>query len=278
MRPETKTNNIDSTSLNSPPIQTINVLEFAKRTFPHVSDAEKTDFIHNTNAMSGIPLEKSTIADYFIKNKNIEPAITGQINALRLAAHFATIPTTVPNKYCTQYNFDEFFPWFRKINLNILGDYVQNGTLYRYNRCEQDMNEIQSYRRYDIETFYGITPRPIKIRSLLAESFNAYISVYKKYIVHLDNPRMLERSDYEDLEIAIRRLVIDVCTIKPFMDGNNRTSRILENILRLNVGLPFHTFSATDFTQPIKDRYRAYYRKYAPASLADGAPDCKIVV
>ena len=260
------------------PTSVINVLEYTKRTFPHVTDEEKTDFIHRTNEMSGLPLVKSDIADYFIQNKNKEPAITGQIAAIKLALNFAPRPDLIPNTKVSEIDFDAKYPWFRKINLNILGDYVDRGTLYLFNRCEQTIYEIQSYRKYDIETFFGVPPRPIKIRMLLAEAFHNYATVYNKYRTHFDNPRMLDRACYDDLENAIRRLTVNVCTIKPVMDGNNRTARILENLLRLNIGLPFYTFTNDDLTGPIRDRYRSYYRKYSPLSMPGGSPDHKITL
>lgn len=261
-----------------PPPANILVQDLCVRTFPHISDEDKVNFVHRTNEMSGIPLQKSEIADYFLVDKRANPAISGQVAALRLVLHFATRNDLIPNESTTASNLDRQFPWFRKINLNVLGDYVDSGTLYLYNRAEQSLDDIQSYRNYDILTVVGIAPYPLRIRQLLADAFNRYRTVYDRYRNHFDNPRMFERDDYEDLEMAARTFNLDICAIKPFLDGSNRVGRLAENLLRLHVGLPFLTFVGIDTHETVVRLYRKRYRCHAPASMPASAPDRKITL
>lgn len=249
---------------NDQPQDQVRVTDLVSSVFPRVSDSEKTDFIQNTNALAGNKIEKSEIADYFLKPKRDNPAITGQVSAINLALHFAEKRDLIPRKIATRSNFDRLYPWFRKINLNILGDYVEHGTLYRYNRAEQTIDDIQTYRNIDLAHSYGASPYPSRIRELLADAFNVYSQTYRKLAPHLDNPRMIDRELREEANDAARAVNLKISAIKPFVDGSNRVGRITENILRLNIGSTFNTFEGCDLARDIQDVYKKYYRAYSP--------------
>jgi fido (protein-threonine AMPylation protein) len=85
--------------------------------------------------------------------------------------------------------------------------------------------------------------------------------VHDKYKDDLSNPRMLELQDWKILEKAAHTLCLRICCIKPFNDGSNRIARLIENLVRLNVGLRFKvTIDKNDFLKEVQNLQDQEYK------------------
>jgi len=105
------------------------------------------------------------------------------------------------------------------------------------------MSELGIYRTEEKTLGHRLMPAPEQVKPLLANAFQDYCKTYDKYRDDFCNPRLIEMHDWKALEVAAHKLALRICCIKPFNDGSNRISRLVENLLRLNTGLKFKVYT-----------------------------------
>lgn len=239
----------------------IPLTDFDLRHFPAVSEDEKTEFILFTNKFERINLTKEAIITDIVQPSKASPAVSGQYRAINLILQMATNPNLLPShKNITKTTIDKHFPWLKLLHKNVMYDFFRRGEqLHNFIDYPND-KDIGVYR-YETKILGSRKmPDPEYIKTLLAEAYLEYLTVYHKYQDSISNPRMLEAKDWKKLGDAAYQFNLHVCCIKPFKDGSNRVARLAENLLRLNVGLKFRTFD--DTKDLLSDIWKLQDQKY----------------
>lgn len=222
----------------------IPLTDFDKRCFPEISEDEKINFILHSNEFERINMKFEQIQSFLLIPQKAPPAVQGQMRSLNWIFDLAQNPDLIPKpNLITPANFDNLFPWLTKLHKNLLYDFSRKGEELLNQIDYPSPEELGTYRQDDKKLGNRLMPKPSDIKTLLAQSFKTYSSVYDKYRDDLSNPRALEHSDWLTIEKAAHKACLDICCIKPFNDGSNRIARIIENLLRLNTGLKFKIFT-----------------------------------
>ena len=221
----------------------IPLTDFDQRQFPEVSEKDKTEFILFTNKFERITLTEESIVSDLIQPQKASPAVAGQYRGINLILEMAPNPNLLPcHTNINNYNFDKYFKWLKTLHKNVLYDFYLRGDQLDNFIDYPHVKDLGTYRYEDKILGNRKMPNPENIKALLAQAFIDYLTVYHKYHDLLSNPRMLETNDWKKLTDAAYQLNLNICCIKPFKDGSNRVARLVENLVRLNVGLRFRTF------------------------------------
>lgn len=240
----------------------IPISDFEKRYFPDITDDEKKKFIIATNKFERISITEDQYHSSIMMPAQAPPAIAGQLRAINLITDLATNQNLIPIKLVTSLTFDKSFSWFRRLHKNVLYNFALQGKLIKNNIDYPQENELGMYRNK--EKYLGAMKMPPSdiILKLLADTFNDYIHVYKRYHDRLSNPRDMELSDWKKIEKAAHQVNLEICCIKPFNDASNRVGRLTENLLRLNTGLKFKTFDNVDLLPVLTQLQKTKYAQY----------------
>lgn len=96
------------------------------------------------------------------------------------------------------------------------------------------------------EKFIGNTrmPNPFQIPRLMEELRQKLLQLDQRLATKMTNARLLTPEDLKDIRTTAHMANLDICCIKPFLDGSNRVGRLVENCLRLHWLMPWQVFSS----------------------------------
>ena len=236
------------------------------RTFPEPSQETLIAFMYHTNRIERIPMSKRVIEDTLTK-KDTNPYIEGHLRAITLIQQLAVDPNLLPEKVNTVFDFDEKMPWLKRIHRNLMRPIAEYGIM-TLDKSYIHINDVGSYRQVsksirsekenvivDVEM-----PGPLVIRELLVEWANDLCQF------HNDMRRTIEYGRYsnEDTDKMVDKAYeanLKISCIKPFTDGSNRTGRLVENLLRLNWGLPWKIITL-DEKEKLLDDLRTVQQRF----------------
>lgn len=228
------------------------------RVFPETSQDVLIAFIYHTNRIERIPMNKKIIEDTLYQ-KESNPYVEGHLRAITLVHQLAVDPDLLPNQVNTIFEFDDKFAWLKRLHRNIMRPIAEFGVMTLDNSLIHP-NDVGAYRQssksikseqnniiIDIEM-----PGPLTIREHLKNWANDLCSFHNKMKRTIEYGRY-SKLDTEALIDKAYEANLKLCCIKPFTDGNNRLGRLVENLLRLNWGLPWKIIQIDDKEQLLND-------------------------
>lgn len=228
------------------------------RVFPEVSKDTFIAFIYHTNRIERIPMNKRTI-ETAISGKEPNPFVEGHLRAITLILKLATDPNLIPNKINNTFELDEKIPWLKKIHRNIMRPVAEFGETMldqSYIHRNDVGNYRQSYKSIKTETENAIIdvhmPTPMTIKEHLKDWISDLCHFHNDMRKTIDYGRYSNK-DVESLVSKAYEANLTISCIKPFADGSNRTGRLVENLLRLNFGLPWKVIDVEDKEQLLTD-------------------------
>ena len=208
------------------------------RMFPKPSRNALTSFIHHTLRMERIPASPQDI-DQVLKGASSNPWIEGQFKAVNVVISLASNPDLLPQDPPDSHRqaLDQLV-FLRQLHLNqfrLVSEHaqkLQDPTII-------DSREVGAWRSNP--HFVGSTemPNPVQIPFLLHDWWKDLIAFHNQYRHKIETPGLLEQDDLTALVQKAYQSHLQLACIKPFQDGSNRTARLVENLLRLNWGLPW---------------------------------------
>ena len=228
------------------------------RVFPEPSQDTLIAFIYHTNRIERIPMNKRDIEDA-IAQREPNPYVEGHLRAITLVQQLAPDPKLLPERVNTIFEFDEKFPWLKRLHRNLMRPVAEFGVMTldpsiihptdvgSYRQTAKSIRTERDNMIIDVEM-----PGPLTIREHLRDWANDLCSF------HNDMRRTIEYGRYSDsdTEALVDKAYeanLKLSCIKPFTDGSNRTGRLVENLLRLNWGLPWKIISLDDKDQLLDD-------------------------
>ena len=230
-----------------------------QRVFPNPTQDTLIAFIYHTNRIERIPMNKRTI-DAALSQKESDPYVEGHLRAITLIQQLATDPGLIPDKVTTIFDFDNKFPWLRRIHRNVMRPVAEFGVM-QLDTSYIHPTDVGVYRsshkflkRHDERgnLFQVNMPDPIFVRELLTEWAQDLCKFHNEYKGTIDYGRYTQ----DDVKLFVDKAYesnLKLCCIKPFEDGSNRVGRLIENLLRMNWGLPWKTINFDDKDQLLDD-------------------------
>jgi hypothetical protein len=243
-------------------MELIPITDFDRRYFPEVTEDEKIDFILHSNEMERIFMKREEVQSNLLFQGRAHPAVSGQMRCIHLVIQLAENPNLFPKaNLITMKNFDSQFPWLKQLHKNLLHDFWKKGEELINSIDYPSKDELGQYRIHEKSLGHRQMPPPEQIQPLLISLFQDYSSYVLSIKDQLDNPRLMEESDWKNLERKIYTTSLGIACIKPFQDGSNRVSRLTENLLRLNAGLKFKIRDDKDqFLRDVQEHQDRYYK------------------
>jgi fido (protein-threonine AMPylation protein) len=218
----------------------IPMTDFDQRYYPEISEEEKVNFILHSNSFERINLKIEQIQANLLIPSRADPAVAGQMRCLHLIFDLAKNPNLIPKpELINTSNFDKHFPWLKQLHKNLLHDFSRKGTELLNQIDYPTPEELGNYRTEHKSLGHRIMPPPEQIKILLTKIFTNYAHIYYQYKEQIETPILMEKTDWETLEQIIQHTSLSIACIKPFKEGSNRIARLIENLLRLNIGLKF---------------------------------------
>ena len=206
-------------------------------------------------------MDKRTIEEA-IKENSPNPYVEGHLRAITLVQQLATDPNLIPDSVNTIFEFDEKFPWLRRMHRNLMRPIAEYGQMMLdpsyihptevgvYRQTPKFIKREEERRIVDVAM-----PDPLFVRELLTE--------WGRDICQFNNDmqRVIEFGRYssEDVEAFVAKAYeanLKLSCIKPFSDGSNRLGRLVENLLRLNWGLPWKIIKFEEKDELLQDLRR----------------------
>lgn len=196
-------------------------------------------------------MSKRVIDDTLAKREG-NPYVEGHLRAITLVQQLAVNPNLLPERVDTVFDFDEKFPWIKRLHKNLMRPIAEFGVM-ALDPSYIHLNEVGVYRHsakfirtekenaiIDVEM-----PDPLVLRELLRDWGNDLCQF------HNEMRRTIEYGRYsdDDTEAFVNKAYeanLKISCIKPFTDGSNRLGRLIENLLRLNWGLPWKIITFDD--------------------------------
>jgi len=232
------------------------------RIFPDPSNDALTAFAYHSTRIERIPISRQDI-DQTISGTKVNPYIEGQMKAanllLLLAPDEKLIPATLPHSW--QQTLEQI-TFLKKFHLNLFKRVAEHGII----TLDPDIIQLKNVGEYRDERKWVIhqeMPSPIMIPHLLHDWWSDLIAFNIQYSPKIDAPILLEDSDIKALVDKAYETNLKLCCIKPFVDGSNRVARCIENLLRLNWGLPLKIIRHEDeYKMPYIDDIKAMQKNY----------------
>lgn len=220
------------------------------------------NFILHSNDFERISMKKEEVQGHLLIPQRAHPAVSGQMRCFHLVLELAPNPDLIPHPdLIAPATFDKHFPWLKSLHKNLLFDFAKKGeeliNLIDYPSKE----ELGKFREEEKALGSRHMPPPDQILYLLATSFKSLATHLNEIKDNLENPRLMERDDWQKLEEVIYKTSLDIACIKPFRDGSNRIARLVENLFRLNSGLKFKIHEdKDDYLRQVQSHQDRYYK------------------
>lgn len=200
------------------------------RTFPVPSKDTLISFIYHTHQLERIGITYDDIHKSMTMKESdiqINPYACGHFKAINIVSNLARND-----------NLLDSFDWVKKIHETIMIP-VSNHDYYTLNPEGFPRFAAGVYRTLDKRLGKLIMPSPIKIPALLDKLRIKLKELDKKLAPKMTNLRLLTPQELEDIRNTSYYANLEISCIKPFLDGSNRTARLVENCLRLHWGMPW---------------------------------------
>lgn len=244
-----------------------NIDPLKMRTFPQPSQDTLIAFIYHTNRIERVPMNKKIIEDT-LAQKEPNPYVEGHLRAITLVQQLAVDPDLLPKQVKNIFEFDEKFSWLKRLHRNIMRPIAELSTMTidpelirpsevgNYRQSIKSIRSERDNRIVDIEM-----PGPLTIREHLKDWANNICSFHNNIRRTIDYGRYTNQ-DADAMIDKAYEANLQLCCIKPFTDGSNRLGRLVENLLRLNWGLPWKIIELDHKEQLLHD-LRKMQEKYS---------------
>lgn len=243
--------------------------ESDQRVFPNPDNDLLIAYIYHTHRIERIPMSKKTIEDT-LAQRDPNPYVEGHLRAITLVLELAVKPDLIPETVTSIYDFDEKFGWLKRLHRNIMRPVAEHGQMlhdYSYihptqvavfRDSEKSLTTERDGKIIEVEM-----PDPLKIRELLLAWSQDLCAFNQEHL------RLINYGHYnnEEAEMLIQKAYeanLRISCIKPFSDGSNRLGRLVENLIRLNWGLPWRIISFERDKEQLLEDLRKMQREYSP--------------
>jgi len=206
------------------------------RQFPLPDKDVLIAFAYHSTRIEHIPVSMKELEDT-VSGAQRNPYISGQLTAINLVIELARDPNLIPESV-EYHNVFDHLSFLKRVHLNLMhplatwGEHTDNPGFIK-------MQDVGNWRQ-DVKVILTRTmPSPFQIQQYLYEWFNDICEFHNNFRQKIETPQGLEPDDICDLIKKAYDSNLKLCCIKPFWDGSNRTARLIENLFRLNWGLPW---------------------------------------
>lgn len=213
--------------------------------FPSPSADTLTAFAYHSTRIERIPLSKQDI-DQTLAGTKVNPFFEGQLKvcdlSLMLAANPDLIPPNQPANWQNSLQQLAFLQQYHRNLMNSIARYgiqMEDPTLIK----PSQVGEWRDERKWVVDREM---PSPIMVPHHLHDWWTDLIDFHNRYREKIEMPQLLDEEDLKALADKAYEANLKLCCIKPFVDGSNRLGRIIENLLRLNFGLPWKVIRHED--------------------------------
>lgn len=231
------------------------------RIFPPTDRNLLLDFTYVTNRIERIPIPVEEVKGTADKTCIPNPYIVGQLTCITLIQRLAKNENLIPDKI-TYANTLNDLSFLTRIHLNMMKPisiYQENMQVpnpYPISECGQ----WRYSRKFIIDKEM---PSPYTIQEHL---FDWITSLVEFQAIKKNKIEIAQGYDQEDIREIVEQCYdsgIRLCCIKPFTDGSNRVSRLVEQLLRMNFGLPWKIFRFDEgIENPYIDDIREMQKEY----------------
>lgn len=232
------------------------------RQFPAPNQDLLTSFAYHSTRIDRVPVSRADI-DQTLSGKKINPHLEGQLKTCNLIPILASDPNLIPETRPASWQEALIqLSFLKRIHANLFRTVAEQGQM------TLDASVIQPHQvgewREERKWIAGKEmPNPLDIPHLLKDWWIDMIDLHNLYREKIDNPSLLDDNDLKALVTGAYEANLKLCCIRPFAQGSNRTARAVENVFRLNFGLPFKVISHEDeFKFPYIDDIKEMQRRY----------------
>ncbi len=203
------------------------------RQYPPPSTDTLVNFIANSVKLERIQITTDVIRKTMMKKEgdiDADPHAVGHFKAINYALLLAK----------EDHIFENVVEWLKRIHTNIMmpiaeHDIKTNNThLWSFPKTQCGV-----LRGHDKAVGPTRMPNPARIPMLI----DAWRKDLKEFdqanVTKITHPRLMTSEDIAELHRRAYQAGMDMACIKPFTDGSNRVSRVVENLIRLHFGLPW---------------------------------------
>ena len=234
------------------------------RIFPNPTRDEQIAFTYHSTRIERIPLSKKDI-DQTLSGSKINPFVEGQLKCLNLTKTLASNENFIPHPDNVKtYNVLDHLEWMKNLHKNMLKTVAE----YGYKMNDPNLIHPKYVGKWRDSTHWVSEtqmPNPFKIKQHLHHWLLNIANFHQQYKEKIEQPHLLNQQDIINLVNQTYDANLRICCIKPFQDGSNRIARLIENILRLNFGLPFKIIRFEDeFKMPYINDIKSMQINYLP--------------
>jgi hypothetical protein len=234
------------------------------RRFPETSKDTLVAFAYHSTRIERVPLNKQNI-DETLSGSNINAWLSGQLTCINLVTEYARNEEFIPRQTLPHTTIPEL-EWMKRIHVNLMKPVAQRGEM----TDDTSLIKIQQVGRWREERHFirGITegiemPSPFDVPKHLHAWWTDIVDFHNQFREKINSPHLFENNDISILVDKAYETNLKICCIKPFIDGSNRVARLVENLFRLNWGLPWKGISSDDkekldYVDDIKEMQKKY--------------------
>jgi hypothetical protein len=232
--------------------------------FPNPSHDTLTAFVYHTTRLERIPVFKSDL-DKTLSGADIKPNLEGQFKAIKVVINLAPNPELLPLSPPRDHiQALQQLKFLRVLHLNQFKT-VAEENVKLLDTTNLQPNDVGRWRQGPLFMASTEMPNPIKIQFLLFDWWSDLINFFNTYRSKIETPGTLEQDDLIKISKKAYETNLKLCCIKPFQDGSNRTARLVENLIRLNSGLPWKIIRHEDeFKFPYLEDIKKMQKLYPP--------------
>lgn len=232
------------------------------RIFPKPEQDTLTGFVYHSCRMERVPVSFQDIQQT-LTGASSNPWLEGQFKAVNLAMALATNPDLIPKTPPKDHRQSlEQLVFLRQLHLNQFRLVAEHAKKLE-DTSMIDPKDVGNWRQGPHRVGSTEMPNPIQIQFLLLDWWKELIDFHNQYRTKIETRFGLESPDITALANQAYNSHLKLCCIKPFQDGSNRTARLVENMLRLNWGLPWIVHRSEDqFKLPYVDDIKSIQKNY----------------
>ena len=190
-----------------------------------------------------------------------DPYVAGQLKSIMLISSIAE--NDIFPQVNNVFELDTKLPWIKRLHRNMMksvaeyGALVLDGGLINMSQVGQFRQSVQTTE----SPFGTITaPSQFHVRDLLVE-WGQDLHEFEQKHQHIINGVVIDNDTAELFVEKAEEMSFRFSAIKPFEDGNNSASRLVENLIRLHWGLPWKIIpeqTRDDYAEKLRDVMKTY--------------------
>ncbi len=214
------------------------------RVFPKPSREYLSSFAYHSTRIERIPVPYQAIANTLSGSKP-HPYLQGQFSAINFVLEAAPNPDLIPASSRDARQSLDQLKFLRLIHINLFSvvaeqrDVIQDMSL-------PEPKDLGQWRQGPLVAAGKEYPNPVLVPHLLHDWWTDLIGFHSLFRAKIETPGSIEEPDIQQLSQKAHEAHLKLYNIKPFDYGSNQVSRLLENLLRLNWGLPWRIFDSSD--------------------------------